>query len=90
MFKLRDLVREILELSSKSAILADPKSRVFCAEYAKLNRHENEGAKLLNILAQDFGFQPDRIYDSVWKNSSRIKTEVFRWVLKFIFMFSNR
>lgn len=67
--KVRELVKEILELSSKSAILADPKLKLFCSEYSRLNR-ESENAKLLNTLTQDFGFQTDRLLESVTKRFS--------------------
>lgn len=65
LIKIRGLVKEIVDLSSKSAILADPKSKLFCAEYAKLNRHDADAVKLLDVLAQDFGFQTDRLYETV-------------------------
>ena len=64
LIKIRQLVKEIVDLSSKSAILADPKSKVFCGEYSKLNRTP-ESSKFFDLLAQDFGFRNERLHETV-------------------------
>lgn len=64
LIKIRQLVKEIVDLSSKSAILADPKSKVFCSEYSKLNRTP-ESSKFFDLLAQDFGFRNERLHETV-------------------------
>lgn len=67
LIKIRKFAKEIIELSSKSAILADPKSKLFCLEYSKLNKTSelNERSEFLKTLSQDHGFQNERLYDSV-------------------------
>lgn len=65
LIRLRGLVKEIIELSSKSPILADPKSKLFCNEYSKLSGRRDESPQFFKILAQDFGLQPERLHDTV-------------------------
>lgn len=59
-------VKEIIDLSSKSAILADPKSKLFCKQYLKLDPKSEESVpNFLKHLCKDHGLRTDRLYNNV-------------------------
>ena len=60
---LRATVKEIIDLSTKSAILADKKSKLFCDQYTRLNNSDD----FLKTLCTDHGFKTDRLLSYVFK-----------------------
>ena len=70
---IRQTVREIIDLSSKSAILADPKSKVFCQQYASLKRLVKEKSiddmaitgNFLKMLCKEHGLKNERLYGTL-------------------------
>lgn len=54
---IRATVKEIIDLSTKSAILADKKSNVFCEQYTRLN----DSNEFLKALCTDHGLKTDRL-----------------------------
>lgn len=70
---IRSTVKEIIDLSSKSAVLADPKSKIFCKQYLKLeqnaNNTEDSTFGFLKLLCKEHGLQTDRLYSNVMKLS---------------------
>lgn len=71
--QVRQIVRDIIDLSTKSAILADPKSKQFCQEYSELarssqlkeNPNDRETLKLLTVLCQEHGINTQSLYKYV-------------------------
>ena len=57
-------VKEILELSVKSPILADAKSKIFCKQYENL-KNSGFGAKFLKVLSKEHGLKTDKIFSTV-------------------------
>lgn len=64
---LRQLSKEIIDLSAKSAILADPKSKIFCTEYSKFREHNDDksSVQFFASLTEQHGLSTERLYDSV-------------------------
>jgi hypothetical protein len=60
--KYGQMVKEILELGSKSAILADTKSKLFCKKYAEL---ASESPQFLKALSKEHGLKTDKLYSTV-------------------------
>lgn len=60
---LRTTVKEIIDLSSKSATLADPKSKLFCQQFLK--QASNDRSELIKSICSDHGLKTDRIFNSV-------------------------
>jgi len=59
---IRATVKEIIDLSTKSAILADKKSKLFCDQYTHLNNSD----EFLKILCTDHGLKTDRLSSYVF------------------------
>ena len=78
---IRQTVREIIELGSKSAILADPKSKAFCQQYNNLqkaftdSKTKDESAPLIDnffkVLCKEHGLKSERLLSTI---SSLIQT----------------
>ncbi len=66
---IRQTIREIIDLSSKSAILADYKSKVFCQQYNEINKLASKDISISEIflksLCKDHGYKLDRLYNTV-------------------------
>ena len=67
---IRQTVKEILDLSSKSAILADSKSKQFCKEYYDLlkddtDKEQKESFALLKLLCKEHGIKNDSLGQTV-------------------------
>ena len=66
---IRKLVQEIIELSSKSPILADSKSNTFCKQYRELNAidEKNREAKFqfLVSLTNGYGIKSANLFSNV-------------------------
>ncbi len=69
---IRQTIREIIDLSSKSAILADNKSKLFCKQYGEINKlasnNVNIAENFLRDLSNDHGIKHDRLYSTVSHN----------------------
>ncbi|CAF0907496.1 unnamed protein product [Brachionus calyciflorus] len=65
-------VKEILDLSAKSAILADPKSKAFCQLY--LNQPTQDRTEFIKSLCKDHGLKNERIFQSLTSLASSNKT----------------
>lgn len=80
---IRQTVKEIIDLSSKSAILADPKSKAFCQQYDILqklgkNKSANETAvtgNFLKTLCQDHGLRNERLFGIISNLAQANKTK---------------
>lgn len=68
---LRTTIKEIIDLGSKSATLADRKSNFFCQQF--LNQSLNERTELIKLICSDHGLKTDRIYQSVKLNKFYFK-----------------
>lgn len=64
---LRSTVKEIIDLGSKSATLADPKSSLFCQQF--LNQAPKDRSELIKFICLDHGLKTDQIFNSVKRNS---------------------
>ena len=75
----KQTAREIIELSSKSAILADQKSKAFCHLYSELEVQQqppggsssggaSQHHQLLRELSKDHGLKAVEIYNTVHKS----------------------
>ena len=66
---IRQTIREIIDLSSKSAILADSKSKLFCQQYSEINKLASKDVSISEIflksLCKDHGYKLDRLYSTV-------------------------
>ena len=66
---IRQTIREIIDLSSKSAILADYKSKIFCQQYNEINKLASNNANIaeafLRDLSIDHGIKNERLYTTV-------------------------
>jgi len=73
LISIRQTVREIIDLGSKSAILADPKSKIFCNQYANLqktftNNKESSSAvtgNFFKILCKEHGLKNERLFGNI-------------------------
>lgn len=62
----RSITKEIIDLSTKSAILADKKSIQFCDQYLKLrSSSDNSQASYLQSLCTNHGFKTERLLANV-------------------------
>lgn len=67
---IRQTVKEILDLSSKSAILADSKSKQFCKEYNDLlkndsGKEQKESFTFLKLLSEEHGIKNESLSQTV-------------------------
>ncbi len=66
---IRQTIREIIDLSSKSAILADYKSKIFCQQYNEINKLASNNANIAEVflrdLSIDHGIKNERLYTTV-------------------------
>ena len=84
----RQIVKDIIDLSTKSAILADPKSKQFCQEYSELSKisqstedsKDKVSYKLLEVLCKDHGIKTESLYTYVG--------EIFKY-RGFVYYFSH-
>ncbi|RNA10854.1 malonyl- mitochondrial [Brachionus plicatilis] len=60
---LRSTVKEIIDLGSKSATLADPKSSLFCQQF--LNQAPRDRSELIKFICLDHGLKTDQIFNSI-------------------------
>jgi hypothetical protein len=65
--KYGQMVKEILELGSKSAILADTKSKLFCKNYVA-DVASGDGPQFLRALSKEHGLKTDKLYSTVIKS----------------------
>ena len=63
---IKTTVKEILDLSSKSAILADKKSNLFCDQYFVLHK-SSDSIRFLKDLSTEHGIKNDRLLTNVYK-----------------------
>lgn len=68
---IRQTAKEIIELGSKSAILADPKSNLFCKQYESLRKVPSSpsfhlGQTYLKDLSKYHGFKYERVFNNVF------------------------
>jgi hypothetical protein len=75
---IRQTVKEIIDLSSKSAILADSKSKQFCQHYNNLAKQaindtsaRQESFKVLEILCKEHGIKADLLHSQIQSLSTR-------------------
>lgn len=61
---IKTTVKEILDLSSKSAILADKKSNLFCDQYFNLHK-SSDSIIFLKELSTEHGIKNDRLLTNV-------------------------
>jgi hypothetical protein len=62
----RQTVREILELGSKSAILADSKSKMFCKAYLDSIKSDTQSSyQFLKFLTQEHGLNTEKLFGSI-------------------------
>ena len=83
---IRQTVREIIELGSKSAILADPKSKTFCKQYDDLKKAlanikiKDESVPVtdnfLKILCKEHGLKNDRLFNTISSLAQASKTSL--------------
>ncbi len=71
-------VKEIIDLSSKSAILADKKSKQFCQQYHQLTKKalsdslaRQESFKVLEVLCKEHGIKSDLLYSQIQSLSTQ-------------------
>jgi hypothetical protein len=66
---IRQTIREIIDLSSKSPILADYKSKLFCQQYGEISKQASKNLNIaesfLRDLSNDYGIKHDRLYPIV-------------------------
>lgn len=66
---LRSTLKEIIDLSKRSDILADQKSKVFCQYYLSLKNEveivNSTKIPLMKTLCEDYGLKSDKIYSKV-------------------------
>lgn len=68
---LKSTAKEIINLASKSEVLADTKSKIFCNNYLDLNKfYFNDKTKvdLFTYLCKNYGLKLDKVYNSVSKH----------------------
>lgn len=63
---IRNLAREILDLSTKSAILADKRSIQFCEQYLSLRPTVTNLSELFKSLSNDHGIKTERLASNVF------------------------
>lgn len=64
---LKQTLREVVELASKSAVLGDTKSKLFCKLY--MNESLIERSTLLRHISKEYGVKTDKLYSSVCSQS---------------------
>lgn len=64
---IRSITKEIIDLSAKSAILADKKSNQFCEQYYKLkaSNDSTSQASYFQSLCDNHGFKTERLSSQV-------------------------
>jgi hypothetical protein len=62
---LKTTLKEIINLSKRSDILADQKSKIFCNYYLNLKNNETTKLQLFKSLSEEHGLKSERLFTKV-------------------------